>query len=53
MQYRNPFYRTIVVTAASLFLATSAAYAKTFKMALGDAQGGTQWKLGTTLPEKF
>lgn len=37
----------------ALFISSPAAVAKTFKMALGDAQGGTQWELGKTFAAKF
>jgi tripartite ATP-independent transporter DctP family solute receptor len=39
------------ITAASLAVAAPAAMAQTFKMALGDAAGGTQWELGTKFTE--
>ena len=41
----------ILALAATMLLtaSTQAVYAKTFKMAIGDAQGGTQYALG----EKF
>jgi tripartite ATP-independent transporter DctP family solute receptor len=38
---------------AGLLLLSFGAEAKTFKMALGDAQGGTQWELGTKFAELF
>lgn len=41
------------VLAAALLIAVPQAQAKTFKMALGDAQGGTQWELGTKFAELF
>lgn len=41
------------VTAASLVLSAPAAMATTFKMAIGDAAGGTQWELGTTFAKLF
>ncbi len=41
------------VLAATLFLAIPGAQAKNFRMALGDAQGGTQWELGTKFAELF
>ena len=34
-------------------LATSQAWATTFKVAVGDAQGGTQWELGTKFKQLF
>ena len=34
-------------------LATSSAWAATFKVAVGDAQGGTQWELGTKFKQAF
>jgi tripartite ATP-independent transporter DctP family solute receptor len=39
--------------AASLALAAPAALANTFKMAIGDAAGGTQWELGTSFAKAF
>ena len=41
------------VAAASLVAAAPAALATTFKMAIGDAAGGTQWELGTTFAKSF
>ncbi|KON79606.1 TRAP transporter substrate-binding protein [Azoarcus sp. PA01] len=41
------------VAAASLIAATPAALATTFKMAIGDAAGGTQWELGTSFAKSF
>lgn len=38
-------------TAASLTIASPLVMAKTYKMALGDAAGGTQWELGTKFTE--
>ncbi|MGD8957199.1 MAG: hypothetical protein PVJ03_07685, partial [Chromatiaceae bacterium] len=37
----------------ALLLAMTTVQAKTFRMALGDAQGGTQWELGTKFAELF
>ncbi|USH05369.1 TRAP transporter substrate-binding protein [Grimontia kaedaensis] len=42
-----------IVTAFSIALTTPQLYAQTFKMALGDAAGGTQWELGKTFAEKL
>ncbi|HXG28365.1 MAG TPA: TRAP transporter substrate-binding protein [Nevskiales bacterium] len=42
-----------LLAAAGLLLSTPAALAATFKMALGDAAGGTQWELGTTFAKLF
>jgi len=39
--------------ALALLLAMTTIQAKTFRMALGDAQGGTQWELGTKFAELF
>lgn len=39
------------ITAASLAVTAPAAIAQTFKMAIGDAAGGTQWELGTKFTE--
>ena len=44
--------KAVVLTAALLITATGV-QAKTFRMALGDAQGGTQWELGTKFAELF
>lgn len=41
------------VLAATLLFALPSAQAKTFRMALGDAQGGTQWELGQKFAELF
>lgn len=41
-----------VFAAASMAMA-SGAYATTFKVAVGDAAGGTQWELGTKFAELF
>lgn len=43
---------THLFLAASL-VAASGAYAKTFKMAVGDAAGGTQWELATSFVDSF
>lgn len=40
-----------LITAVSLAFASPLVMAKTFKMALGDAAGGTQWELGTKFTE--
>ena len=42
-----------VVLTAGLLMAATGVQAKTFRMALGDAQGGTQWELGTKFAELF
>ena len=42
-----------VLTAASLALSAPLALADTFKMAIGDAAGGTQWELGTSFAKHF
>ncbi|MDD1793428.1 TRAP transporter substrate-binding protein [Enterovibrio makurazakiensis] len=42
-----------IVTAFSLALTAPQLYAQTFKMALGDGAGGTQWELGKTFAEKL
>ncbi len=44
---------TTGLLAAALVLGSSNVQAKTFRMALGDAQGGTQWELGTKFAELF
>jgi len=40
-----------ILVAASITLASPLVMAKTYKMALGDAAGGTQWELGTKFTE--
>ncbi|WP_428810016.1 TRAP transporter substrate-binding protein [Vibrio lamellibrachiae] len=40
-----------MITVASMTLASPLALAQTFKMALGDAAGGTQWEMGTKFSE--
>lgn len=40
-----------LITAAALAVTAPAAMAQTYKMALGDAAGGTQWELGTKFTE--
>lgn len=50
------FRKNVLVSmfaAASLALAAPAALADTFKMAIGDAAGGTQWELGTSFAKAF
>ncbi|CZF81678.1 2,3-diketo-L-gulonate-binding periplasmic protein YiaO precursor [Grimontia celer] len=42
-----------MVTAFSMALTAPQLFAQTFKMALGDAAGGTQWELGKTFAEKL
>lgn len=42
-----------LITAASLLISASAALADTYKMAIGDAAGGTQWELGTSFAKAF
>ncbi|WP_068639010.1 TRAP transporter substrate-binding protein [Thauera butanivorans] len=42
-----------VLAAASLMMAAPATMAATFKMAIGDAAGGTQWELGTSFAKSF
>ncbi|MDO4683666.1 MAG: TRAP transporter substrate-binding protein [Lautropia sp.] len=41
------------VVALSLLGLSAGVSAKTFKMAIGDAQGGTQWELATTFKKAF
>lgn len=41
------YKKLIIAACAALFMVASPAVAKTFKVALGDAAGGTQWELGT------
>ncbi|WP_028583496.1 TRAP transporter substrate-binding protein [Desulfogranum mediterraneum] len=42
-----------LMAAAALMLITTAGHAKTFKMAIGDAQGGTQWALAQEFTKLF
>jgi tripartite ATP-independent transporter DctP family solute receptor len=42
-----------LAAAASLLASAPAALAATFKVAIGDAAGGTQWELGTTFKKAF
>ncbi len=42
-----------LITAASLLMGAPSAMAATFKMAIGDAAGGTQWELGTSFAKAF
>lgn len=51
MKFRNKLWVNLFL-AASMTVA-SGAYAKTFKVAVGDAAGGTQWELGTKFAELF
>jgi TRAP-type C4-dicarboxylate transport system substrate-binding protein len=43
----------IAAVAAGVLLAGTVAQAATFKMAVGDAQGGTQWELATSFKAAF
>ena len=53
MQLKTNLSRTVCLAAALLLAAGSGAYAKTFKMALGDAAGGTQDAAGKKFAEEF
>ena len=53
MQFRKKILMPLSIAAAALLLISSGAFAKTFKVALGDAQGGGQWELGTKFAELF
>ena len=44
---------TVSVLASAALLAASLASATTFKVAVGDAQGGTQWELATSFKKAF
>lgn len=44
---------TVPALAAAGLLAASSVSATTFKVAVGDAQGGTQWELGTAFKKAF
>jgi tripartite ATP-independent transporter DctP family solute receptor len=46
MQFKKKVFVPAAITAATLLLASTGVSAKTFKMALGDAQGGTQYEMG-------
>lgn len=52
MKFRKNVFVSMFA-AASLALAAPAALADTFKMAIGDAAGGTQWELGTSFAKAF
>lgn len=52
MKFRKNVFVSMFA-AASLVLAAPAALADTFKMAIGDAAGGTQWELGTSFAKAF
>ncbi len=51
MNPRRLAVRTLI--AAATALAAAGVAAKTFKVAVGDAQGGTQWELATTFKTAF
>jgi len=46
MQFRKRVLLPVAIAATTLLLASAGVTAKTFKMALGDAQGGTQYEMG-------
>ena len=50
MTSKQIFLTSFAATALAL---AGAAHATTFKVAVGDAQGGTQWELGTTFKAAF
>jgi len=52
MKFRKNVLVSMFV-AASLAFTAPAALADTFKMAIGDAAGGTQWELGTSFAKAF
>lgn len=52
MKFRKNVLVSMFV-AASLAFTAPAALADTFKMAIGDAAGGTQWELGTSFAKSF
>ena len=51
MKFNKYFAAIPALATATLF--ASGAYATTFKVAVGDAQGSTQWELGTFFKKKF
>ena len=53
MFFRRTHITPALVAAAALLFTAPALHAKTFKMALGDAQGGTQWAMGEKFSELF
>jgi len=53
MSFSKKLLAPLSVAAVALILASPVATAKNFKMALGDAQGGTQWELGQKFAELF
>lgn len=53
MRHKTGIVKALSFSAAVFLCASPGAFAKTFKVALGDAQGGTQWELGTKFVEKF
>ena len=53
MQFRKKILIPLSIAAAALLFISPGAFAKTFKVALGDAQGGGQWELGTKFAELF
>ncbi len=53
MRLQRQVGRIFGVAAVVLVFSSSAVMAKTFKMALGDAQGGTQWEMGSKFVELF
>ena len=51
MQFTKRSFISSILVAASITLVSPFTLAKTYKMALGDAAGGTQWELGTKFTE--
>lgn len=53
MAVKKKLVTSVLAAAISMLVAAPMLQAKTFKMALGDAQGGTQWALGEKFAELF
>jgi len=53
MRLQRQVLRIFSLATIVLFFSSPVAVAKTFKMALGDAQGGTQWEMGSKFAELF
>jgi tripartite ATP-independent transporter DctP family solute receptor len=50
---RTPALRILPVLAVAALFGAGSAFAATFKVAVGDAQGGTQWELGVQFKKAF
>lgn len=51
MRFKTTFLIPLSIATAGLLFTGQAAVAKTYKMALGDAAGGTQWEMGQKFAE--